>query len=254
MGKEKAMLVFSKFNTAWGSFYYDSSYDALRVEAPVEKLNESVERLKYEFADQTDSSAVLSLQWEKIKVPFAISVDLKKVQIEAFRKEANSGMFYRYWQNMHTAANYCLVNNVNLEEGLSWAERSLNKFFGETNFLTLSTYAGLLEKFNRKREADSIMKKALPLGTAMQLLIYGNNLNKMKNHQEAFRIFKMNYDKNPKEDYANLGMVMGHYFLDNKKEALAYAQKGRDKTVDTGWKNYFSTLVTDLNAGKEIFK
>jgi hypothetical protein len=254
MGPEKATLVFSKFNTAWGSFYYDSSYDALRVEVPVHKTNESVERLKYEFGEITDSSAVLSMQWEHVKVPFNISVDLKKIQIEAFRREFNSGMFYRYWQNMHTAANYCLVNNVNLEEGLSWAERSLNTFFGETNFLTLSTYAGLLEKFDRKREADSVMRKALPMGTAMQLLVYGSNLNQMKKHQEAFKIFKINYDKNPKEDYANLGMVMGHYFLNNKKEALAYAQTWRDKTTDAGWKNYFNSIINDMKAGKEVFK
>lgn len=65
MGAEKATLVFSKFNTAWGSFYYDPKDDVLRVEVPVQKLNESVERLKYEFGEQTENSAVLSLQWEK---------------------------------------------------------------------------------------------------------------------------------------------------------------------------------------------
>jgi hypothetical protein len=225
MGHEKATLIFSKFNTAWGSFYYDSAYDALRVEVPVQKLNESVERLKYEFGDQTENSAVLSLQWEKVKIPFKISVDLQKVQIESFRRECNSGMFYRYWQNMQTAANYCLVNNINLEEGLSWADRSVNTYFGEANFLTLSTYAGLLEKFNRKKEADSLMKKAIPMATPLQLLMYGSNFNKMKNHQEAFKIFKMNYDKNANENYANLGMVMGYYFLENKKEAIKYAEK-----------------------------
>ncbi len=107
------------------------------------------------------------------------------------------------------AANYCLVNNINLEEGLSWAERSVNTFFGEANFLTLSTYAGLLEKLNRKKEADSLMQKALPMATTVQLLMYGSNLNKMKKHQEAFKIFKMNYDKNLNESYTNLGMVMG---------------------------------------------
>jgi hypothetical protein len=211
---------------------------------PVKKVNESVERLKYEFVDQTDSSAVLSLQWEKVKIPFTISVDLKKVQIESFRREINSGMFYRYWQNMHAAANYCLVNNINLEEGLSWAERSVNPFFGEANFLTLSTYAGLLENFNRKREADSLMNKAFPMANPMQLLIYGSGLNKRKKHQEAFTIFKMNYDKNPKADYANLGMVMGYYFLDNRKEALVYAQNARDKTADANWKAYFNSLIT----------
>jgi tetratricopeptide (TPR) repeat protein len=254
MGAEKATLVFSKFNTAWGSFYYDPRNDALRVEAPVLKVNESVERLKYEFNEQTENSAVLSLQWEKVKIPFKISVDLQRLQIETFRKEFNSGMFYRYWQNMHTAANYCLVNNINLEEGLSWADRSINTFFGEANFLTLSTYAGLLEKFNRKKEADSVMQKAFPMATPLQLLMYGSSLNKMKKHQEAFKIFKMNYDKNPNENYANLGMVMGYYFLENKKEAIKYAEKGKGITADRNWKGYFDSLINDMNAGKEIFK
>jgi hypothetical protein len=254
MGAEKATLVFSKFNTAWGSFYYDSIYDALRVEVPVQKLNESVERLKYEFGDQTENSAVLSLQWEKVKIPFKISVDLQKVQVESFRKEFNSGMFYRYWQNMHTAANYCLVNNINLEEGLSWADRSVNTFFGEANFLTLSTYAGLLEKFNRKKEADSLMRKALPMATPLQLLMYGSNLNKMKKHQEAFKFFKTNYDKYQKENYANMVMVMGYYFLENKKEAIKYAEKGKEITTEPGWKSYYDSLIKDMNAGKEIFK
>ena len=254
VGAEKATLIFSKFNTAWGSFYYDPKDDALRVEVPLQKLNESVERLKYEFADQTKNSAVLSLQWEKVKIPLKISVDLQKIQIEAFRKEFNSGIFYRYWQNMHTAANYCLVNNINLEEGLSWADRSVNTYFGEANFLTLSTYAGLLEKFNRKKEADSLMQKALPMATTVQLLTYGSTLNKMEKHQETFKIFKTNYDKNPKESYTNLGMVMGYYFLDNKKEAIKYAEKGKELTNDPNWKSYFVSLVNDMNAGKEIFK
>jgi hypothetical protein len=153
MGEEKATIVFSNFNNAWGSFYYDPKDDALRVEVPVKKMNESVEWLKYEFQEQTDSSAVIAMKWEKAQVPFRVAVDLHKIQIAAFRNEFNSGIFYRYWQNMQMAANYCLVNNVNLEEGLSWADRSINSYFGETNFLTLCTYAGLLEKFNRKKKS-----------------------------------------------------------------------------------------------------
>ncbi|MEO5890544.1 MAG: DUF2911 domain-containing protein [Ferruginibacter sp.] len=254
MGPEKATIVFSKFSTAWGSFYYDAKDDALRVDVPVQQLTESVERLKYEFGEQTENSAVVSLQWEKVKVPFKISVDLQKIQIESFRKEFNSGIFYRFWQNMQMAANYCLVNNVNLEEGLTWADRSINTYFGEANFLTLSTYAGLLEKFNRKKEADSLMQKALPMATSLQLLQYGSNLNRMKEHQEAFKIFKINYDKYPKEAYANLGMVMGYYFLADKKEAIKYAEKGKRSATDDNWKKYFDSLINDMNAGKEVFK
>jgi tetratricopeptide (TPR) repeat protein len=253
MGPEKATLVLSTFNTAWGSFYYDSTYDALRVEVPVIKTTESVERLKYEFVDQTDSSAALTLFWEKIKVPITISVDLVSRQVEAFRREFNSGMFYRYWQNMQTAADYCLTHNVNLEEGLQWAERSINTYFGESNFLTLSTYAGLLSKFDRKKEADSVMKKAIPMGTPLQLLIYGDHLNKRKEYKEAMKIFQVNYDKNPQTDYAILGMVMGNYFANKKEDAIKFAEKG-SKSTDPNWAGYFKGMIGDLKSGKELFK
>jgi hypothetical protein len=254
MGEEKATLVFSRFNTAWGSFYYDPKDDALRVEVQTHKSVENVERLKYEFSQQTDTSAVIELQWEKMRIPFQVSVNLQKLQIESFRREFNSGKFYQYWQNMHTAANYCLVNNINLEEGLSWADRSINTFFGETNFLTLSTYAGLLEKLNRSKEADSLMKKAIPLATSLQLLSYGINLNKMKQHRKAFEIFKMSYDKSPRENYTLLGMVMGHYFLENKQEAIQFAEMGKATANENNWKSYFDSMINDLKAGKEMFK
>jgi hypothetical protein len=254
MGTEKATLIFSKFNTAWGSFYYDPKDDALRIDVPLTKMDQSVEWLKYEFENQTEKSAVVSLQWEKIKIPFKISVDLQKLQIESFRKEFNMGSFYRYWQNMHTAANYCLVNNVNLEEALRWSESSINTFFGEANFLTLATYSGLLEKLNRKREADSVMQKALPMGRSLQLLQHGISLNKMQKHPEAFKIFKYNYDKYPTDVYSSLGMMMGHYFLQNKKEAIRFGEKGKQVTDDPGFKSYFDTLIADINAGKEVFK
>lgn len=254
MGPEKATLVFSKYNTAWGSFYYDPKDDALRVEVPVQKVNESVEWLKYEFGNQTDTSAVVSLLWEKVKIPFAISVDLPNLQIASFRKQFNSGDFYQYWQNMHTAANYCLVNNINLEEGLTWAERSINTFFGEANFLTLSTYSGLLEKLNRKHEADSVMKKAMPMGKPLELAMYGSNLNKMQKHDKAFEIFQFNYKKNPKDIYACWGMMMGHYFLGDKENAIKFGEKAKQTTTDPGFKEYFDARIADIKAGKDVFK
>jgi hypothetical protein len=254
MGPEKATLVFSRFNTAWGSFYYDAKDDALRVEVPVLSMDKSVERLKYEFSDQTENSAMVSMQWEKVRVPFKVSVDLHKIQIESFRREFNSGMFYRFWQNMHAAANYCLVNDINLEEGLSWADRSINTYFGESNFKTLSTYAGLLEKLNRRKEADSIMRKALPMGTSQDLTIYGISLNTMERHQEAFDIFKNNYDKNPNDVYAHLGMVSGHFYLGDKKKAMEFCESAKKNTVDQMFLTYIDNLVNDIKAGKEIFK
>ena len=252
MGEEKATLVFSNFNSAWGSFYYDPKDDALRVEVPVLSLNENVERLKYEFSDQTENSAVISLQWEKVKIPFTVAVDLQKEQIASFRREFNMGTFYRYWQNMHTAANYCLVNNINLEEALSWADRSINTYFGEANFLTLSTYAGLLEKLGDKSKADSIMKIAYPMATMLQLNSYGRSLVGQKKYKEAFNVYKMNYDKYPDDIYTRLGMVIGYAAVGNTKEALKYGEKAMALAKQPNTRAYIEKLLADVKAGKAI--
>jgi len=252
MGEEKATLIFSKYNNAWGSFYYNEKDDALRVDVPVKKLNESIEWLKYEFEDEGDNSAVIALKWERIKIPFTVSVDLQKTQIAEYRRAFNNGEFHRYWQNMQSAANYCLVNNINLEEALTWADRSVNTYFGEANFLTLSTYAGLLEKSGRKHEADSLMKKALTMGTILQLHSYGRTLMRLKKYKEAFDIYKMNYDKNPGDVYTNLGMVRGYAGLGNKTEALKFADKAMLLVVDQNSKSYIEKMKQLVKEGKDI--
>ncbi len=254
MGETKATLIFSKYNTAWGSFYYDPKDDALRVEVPVLRVNESVERLKYEFSDQADASAIVSLLWEKVKIPFTVSVDLKKGQIEAYRKLVNNAMFYVYWQNMRHAANYCLVNNINLEEGLGWAERSIYDFFGESNFSTLSTYAGLLEKNNQQKKADSVMQKALaiPNVTATELYTYGRSLLKMKENKKAFDVFKTGYGKYPEDGNAIIGMVRGYAGIGNTKEAIKFAEKALVVFTDATSKAFINNLISELKAGKDI--
>jgi len=251
MGEEKATVVFSKKINDWGSFYYDKKYDALRVEVPVLKQDESIERLKYEFGDQTENSAVISMQWEKVKVPFKVSVDLQKIQIESFRHEINSGDFYVYWQNMQRAANYCLVHDKNLEEGLSWAYRSIYWYFGESNFLTLSTYAGILKKSDRTHEADSILQIAIPMATEMQLFSYGNDLNRMKEHSKALEIFQKNYEKNPESVPAHLGMAFGYYYTGDVKKALKFCDSAKEKTDIEGWHSYIDAIIKKIKAGEE---
>lgn len=252
MGPEKATLVFSKDNNAWGSFYYNPASDALRVEVPVIKMAESVERLKYEFIAETDSSAVALLEWEKLKIPFTIAVDLKKTQVDAYRYAFNSGNFYEYWQNMQQAADFCLVNDVNIEEGLSWADRSINTYFGETNFRTLSTYAGLLEKVGRRREADSLMKIAFPKGNTQDIYYYGYKLLRMKKNKEAFDAFKNNYDRFPKDWLASFGLAKGYAAMGDKTAAIKYADNSMQLTHDQGIKEYIGRLKQGITDGKDV--
>ena len=67
------IIIFNKNNNQWGSFSYDESADALRVtvtpiEGPFQEL------LTYNFGNITDNSVIAFLHWEKLKVPFQISL------------------------------------------------------------------------------------------------------------------------------------------------------------------------------------
>src|SRR5215203_1616829 len=66
----EATLIFSNNATSWGSYYYDSTEDALRVKVKQVKTANSTEWLKYEFMNQTENSATIALLWENQKIPF----------------------------------------------------------------------------------------------------------------------------------------------------------------------------------------
>jgi hypothetical protein len=162
-GEEESTLIFSNNSDSWGSFYYDASRDALRVTVKNKKLDTSVEWLKYEFLDQTESSAIIALSCEKRMIPFKVDIDRFKLQIEAFKKDFETT---RPPEDFIQAARYCLDNNVELEQALAWMDRAIYfRIMGQKTFRTLSTKAAILTKLNRNDEAMKLMDEAIPLGT-----------------------------------------------------------------------------------------
>src|SRR5688572_19598286 len=81
LGESESTLIFSKVSNSWGSFYYEQADDALRVTVKNATLDKSVEWLKYECVDQTDSSATIAMSWETRMIPFKVSADTKALQI-----------------------------------------------------------------------------------------------------------------------------------------------------------------------------
>ena len=64
-----------------------------------------------------------------------------------------------------SAANYCIANNIELEQALAWMDRAIYfRIMGVKNFQTLSTKAAVLMKLNRMDEAKKIMDEAIPTG------------------------------------------------------------------------------------------
>ena len=246
-------LIFSKNSTSWGNFFYDPAEDALRVKVKPLKTDKSVEWLKYEFTDQTASSANMQLQWEKLAILFRIDVDVVKTQIASFRKELRGDRALPgLWQGWNMAAAYCLANNTNLEEALLWADSATSfRFGGTTSFPPWQTKAAILDSLGRKAEADAIMKKALPYANQFEAYVYGYELAIRKRPKEAFEVFKMNYDRFPNTYFTNLGMASGYSALGDYKKALDFVKKALPEARG-GNKLENEKSIRDLENGKDM--
>jgi hypothetical protein len=250
LGETESTLIFSKVNNSWGSFYYDSTQDALRVKVKNETLDKSVEWLRYDFADETPNSAVIALSWEKRRIPFKVEADIQRLQIESFKSEFRTTRSYYDYVN---AANYCVRNNIELQQALEWMDRAIYfRVMGVKNFLTLSTKASVLTKMNRIDEAKKVMEEAVPYGTLTEVHQYAKTLLSEKQPNDAFKIFKMNYDKNPNVFTTNVGMARSYSAIGDYKKALQYMKAALPQAPDELNKTNVSAMIKKLEEGKDV--
>jgi hypothetical protein len=74
--KEKWTIIFNKVADQWGAFEYNEAEDALRFEVTPEE-GSMQEWLAYTITKTSKNSAVVKLEWEKLKVPLTIEVSIK---------------------------------------------------------------------------------------------------------------------------------------------------------------------------------
>jgi hypothetical protein len=251
-GPAESTVIFSKNSTAWGSYYYNEKEDALRVKVKPVTLDKSVEWLKFEFMNQSANAATIALQWEKLSIPFRVEADYINAQLTAFRQELQNREGFR-WESWNEAAQWCLANNVNLEEALLWSDSATGSSFGGDGFFQpWSTKAQILEKLGRTAEADAIMKKALPKASMMETHQYGRSLLQGKRNREALEIFKLNYGKHPGEFTALMGLTRGYSANGDYKNALKYANMALKKAPDANNKNNVEAIIGKLKEGKDV--
>ena len=252
MGTGDATLIFSNNSYSWGSFFYDPKDDALKVTVKTFPLNESVERLKYEFVDETENGATIALLWERLKIPFKVEVDLVNTQMESFRKElrTNKGFKSDVWQQ---AAQFAADHNTNLDEAMQWSDYSLNgQFVGEKNFKNYATRADVLNKLGKTSDADAAMKMAMPMATMQELHAYGRQLIQQKRPKEALEVFKLNAQKNPNQFTTYMGLVRGYSANGDYANALKNAQLAKPLAPNQPNKDAVDKMIATLKEGKDI--
>ena len=144
------------------------------------------EALAYDFDDVKADSTLVTLRWEKVAVPFKVAIPDQEITLQNIRNQLRNSAQYT-WMGWDDAANYCLAAKVNLDEGLRWADRSIQT---EERFENLQTKAQLLEALNRTTEATTARDRAMALASAPQLYTYGRQLQIQKKKGEAIAVYR----------------------------------------------------------------
>jgi hypothetical protein len=74
--KNNWTLIFNKVADQWGAFEYNEAEDVLRIEVTPEE-GDLQEWLAYTITKTLDNAATIKLEWENIKIPFMVEVEIK---------------------------------------------------------------------------------------------------------------------------------------------------------------------------------
>lgn len=151
-------IIFSKNSTSWGSFTYDESEDALRVTV-TPRPSPMHEALTFDFDDLQPDSALLTLKWETLAVPFRVAVDVRGIT-QARIKEQLRGQRRWMWNSWNDAAEYLLSQNIALDDALAYADRSIKE---EDRVENEQTKAKVLRALGRDADAAAAETRAKEL-------------------------------------------------------------------------------------------
>jgi tetratricopeptide (TPR) repeat protein len=241
-------IIFSKAATAWGSFTYDQSEDALRVTvkpAAADMHN----ALTYDFEQLQPDSAVVVLEWEKIAVPFKVAVNVHEV-VEASLKKQFRGLSQYTWISWDDAANYLLTEKTDLDAALTFTNKSVEI---EDRYDNEMTKSKVLVALNRKDDAAVAQKKALDLANPLQVHLYARQLQAENHNQEAFAIFLENAKKHPDPWFVHAGLARV-YSSQGKFDDAVKEMKLAISVAPDNQKTYLDGLVTQLQAKRDINK
>ena len=243
-------VIFSKTNTGWGSYSYDQKEDALRVDVKPKPLAEQEEALEFEFEDLKPTSTAVTLKWEKLGVPFTVSVNDADQTLQNIRAQLKgAGQFA--WQALDQGAQFCLTRKINLDEGLRWADASIQN---EERFENLSTKADILKALNRPDEAKTTWNQALEKAKAPQLYSYGRQLQNQKKGAEAMEIFKEVAKRFPKGVFGYLAQARIKSAAGDFAGALNDAKQAQAAAPSEAQKQAIKGLIDRLEAKQDINK
>jgi tetratricopeptide (TPR) repeat protein len=201
-GENEWTVIFSKDANSWGSFSYKQNDDALRVKVKPAAV-ETHDALAYDFDEVKPDSTVVTMRWDKVAVPFKVSVKVNDLVTASIHRQLY-GLNQYYWEGWDDAAGYFLANKINLDEALKYEDQSIQSDERYDNLLNKSK---ILDAMGRKEDAKVFHEKALDKANALQLYFYARQLQGEKKQDEALAIFRSTAKKFPDYWTSHMGLA-----------------------------------------------
>lgn len=234
-------IILSADYSNWGSFSYDEKEDVLRFSA-TPRPADFQERLDYRFENLSEDGATAVLHWEKLEVPFPIAVDTKAVTFESIKRELH-GLQQFFWQPWNQAANWCVRNDYQLDQGLAWADKSISM---QANFPNLRTKAAILEKKGDTKEAEALRARALTLATEADINNLGYQLLQQHKTDEAIAMFRKNVKDHPNSWNCYDSLGEGLEAKGDRKGAIENYSKALSMVTDEANKKRITDILARL--------
>ena len=185
---DTATVIFSKNHSAWGSYFYEPSEDALRVKVKTKSIPH-VEQLTYGFENVTANGATVTLSWEKKQIPFSFEMNVTEtVMADIRRKLQDQPGFNR--QTWEQAAGFAANNGGDLNEALEWINNAIaGQFYSQQTFNNTQIKAQILQKMGKPQDALAIMDSYMPNATVLEAHQYGRFLIGQGMQDKSLRSF-----------------------------------------------------------------
>ncbi|MDB4292828.1 DUF2911 domain-containing protein [Maribacter sp.] len=247
----KATIIFSKNHGAWGSYFYDPSEDALKVDVTTNDTPHT-EQLTFEFIDVNATSAIAALNWGEKQIPFKVEVDVTNVVLADIREKLQSSPGFNR-QSWEQAANFALNNGGDLDEALGWINAAIEgQFFSQKNFNNMGIKSRILAKQGKSAEAEAIMDEALPSATVLQIHAYGRQLIGQGQKEKALKVFQTNAKMNKGAWPVDFGLARGYSGMGKYKTALKHLKIAEGRAPDKQNKDAIAGFLVKLQNGEDI--
>ncbi|HZQ90985.1 MAG TPA: DUF2911 domain-containing protein [Terriglobales bacterium] len=240
-------VIFSRQAGAWGSFSYNKDEDALRVTVKPQP-SEMQEALAY-TVDAVPNSAVVTLRWEKLAVPFKVAVDVDQLVPASLKEQLRGGAQY-VWESWAEASQYLYDHKLDLNTALKYADTSIGV---EERFDNMLLKSQVLDALNRQAEAKPALARAMEMGNAAQLHTYGRLLQIRGKQDEAFEVFRVVMKRFPNSwaahnEAARFAVTKGDY------DTAVKEMKASVPLAPQGFRVQLEALVKRLEQKQDINK